>query len=131
MVVTIVPNNLCTSFRRAFNNPDNLKPLIRIWFRFILTNFHPRGEYLNVLSSRDKFLILCLLRSIKVNLSAIIFSHLKEFILASINSKKCYIPYGRVLSLLFELADVIRILCRAYFISGDVLFDGSCDAFEV
>ena len=104
-----VPNSL---FRYDPLSSDHLKPLAEIWFQFLLKNIHPRGEDLDKVFPMDMCLLYCLRKSIPIHLSSLIFNHLKLSILASKNSQKSFIPYGRVLSELFELAGMIEIVQR-------------------
>ena len=80
---------------------------------------------------RDKHLIFYILNNVSVNLSAIIFDHLKESIFNFSHLQMSFILYGRVLSELFEKSEIVRIFQRAQFSSVNALFDESYETFEV
>ena len=66
------------------------------------TNLRPREKGLGWLSLDDKHLILFLVSRIKINLPQTMFNYLKEEILESREELSFLIPFGRILSLIFD-----------------------------
>ena len=67
-----------------------------------MSNLRPREKDLEGLTWYDKHLLLFLTYNIRVNLPLTIFNYLKKMIETSREEKTFLIPYGRVLSELFN-----------------------------
>ena len=117
------------SVRYQPTNPNNLLPIVKVWFQLVLSNLCPRGINLNTLTHDDRLLVHLLVNHERVNLPQTIFNHLRYSIVVSREEYHSFIPFGRVLSALLFKAEIIKDIR----INGPeyALVEKRCEVFRV
>ena len=84
---------------------------------------------MNTLTYVDRVLIYFFIHNFRVNLPQSNFNYLRDSIIASRTRHQTFIPFARVLSVLFTRARIIGAICR----NGpeDVLEEFQCEFIEV
>lgn len=125
------PYNLSKYHCRALNNPFCLSKTRKVFFRLSFLNLQPRSNFHKYLYNIDHLLCRCLEKGRPLNVPSIIFTHMRELLLAYKCSQNFFVPYGRVLSTLFQIVRVLEILCNANFDDKEeVLYNEACEPFS-